>query len=200
MLEMPEAGPSDSHTVEEGPLACAAPMASAAPMAVAPAPEKELDMRRAPRAPAVIEEYYRQPRYATGQLFVGNVVTSLVVNTYFNASLWELVHQMIKAEVVMVRLPSDWEGKSYYEYFDKLLREDELMAVAIYRRASAHKGKKAQQKKGRRWSYVFTAPPAKETHMQRGDKVICFGKDHQGGAAPVRQKAQEEDSEEEVGE
>merc|ERR1740117_2611334 len=82
-----------------------------------------------------INEYYRQARYATGQLFVGNVITSLVVNTFFNPSLWELVHQMIKAEVVMVPLPRDWERKSYYEYFDKLLREDELMAVAIYRRA-----------------------------------------------------------------
>merc|ERR1740117_1536263 len=126
-----------------------------------------------------INEYYRQARYATGQLFVGNVITSLVVNTFFNPSLWELVHQMIKAEVVMVPLPRDWEGKSYYEYFDKLLREDELMAVAIYRRSeavhkeAARKGSKGA--KGRKWSYVYTAPPAKETHMQRGYRVICFG-------------------------
>merc|ERR1711988_764031 len=82
-----------------------------------------------------IDEYYRQARYACGQLFVGNVITSLTVNTFYNPSLWELVHQMIKAEVVMVPLPRDWEGKSYYEYFDKLLREDDLMAVAIYRRS-----------------------------------------------------------------
>merc|ERR1740130_2640731 len=121
-----------------------------------------------------VEEYYRQARYACGQLFVGNVVTSLTVNTFFNPSLWELVHQMIKAEVVMVPLPRDWEGKSYYEYFDKLLREDELMAVAIYRRAEppAKNGASSSKKK---WSYVYTAPPAKETHMQRGDRVICFG-------------------------
>merc|ERR1740130_1198134 len=48
------------------------------------------------------------------------------------------------------------------------------MAVAIYRKADAP-GKKESQKKGRSWSYVYTAPPAKETHMQRGDRVICFG-------------------------
>jgi hypothetical protein len=124
-----------------------------------------------------INEYYRQARYACGQLFVGNVITSLTVNTFYNPSLWELVHQMIKAEVVMVSLPRDWEGKSYYEYFDKLLREDELMAVAVYRRAEAKsdsKNPKAKNKGGRKWSYIFTAPPAKETHMQRGDSVICF--------------------------
>lgn len=120
-----------------------------------------------------IDEYYRQARYACGQLFVGNVVTAMTVNTFYNPSLWELVHQMIKAEVVMVPLPRDWEGKSYYEYFDKLLREDELMAVAIYRNAETKDGK-ARKIKGRKWSYIYTAPPAKETHMQRGDRVICF--------------------------
>merc|ERR1719215_824805 len=53
---------------------------------------------------------------------------------------------MIKAEVVMIPLPRDWEGKSYHEYFDKLLREDQLMAVAIYRRAEAAMGCRHQVK------------------------------------------------------
>jgi hypothetical protein len=132
-----------------------------------------------------VTEYYRQARYACGQLFVGNVVTSLTVNTFFNPSLWELVHKMIEAEVVMVPLPRDWEGKSYYEYFDKLLREDQLMAVAIYRRAeapgkdedgpAASNKRNLSKKSSKKWSYVYTAPPAKETHMQRGDRIICFG-------------------------
>jgi len=98
---------------------------------------------------------------------------------------------MIKAEVVMIPLPRDWEGKSYHEYFDKLLREDQLMAVAIYRRAEAPgKDEEGARKlnlsklKSRKWSYVYTAPPAKETHMQRGDRVICFGNAFKNEAPP----------------
>jgi len=181
-IGMPEICPSCGAKCEEGAMAC---------IVCGAMPGDEVDgatlkktgklFGKSEAVVPVIDEYFRQARYATGQLFVGSVVTSLTVNTYFNPSLWELVHQMIKAEVVMVPLPRDWEGKSYYEYFDKLLREDELMPVAIYRRADTSKEGKvskaaaAAAKKARKWSYVFTAPPAKETHMQRGDRVICFG-------------------------
>jgi hypothetical protein len=121
-----------------------------------------------------ITEYYRQPRYACGQLFVGNIITSLTVNTFYNPSLWELVHQMIKAEVVMVPLPRDWEGKSYIEYFGKLLRDDDLMPVGIYRKSEAAHRSRRDYARYKKWSYVFTAPPAKETNMMKGDRVMCF--------------------------
>jgi hypothetical protein len=127
------------------------------------------------KAGKLIDEYYRQPRYACGQLFVGNIITSLTVNTFYNPSLWELVHQMIKADVIIVPVSKDWEGKSYYEFFtQKLLQEDDLMGVAIYRRNQAGKKRKKGEAPEKQWSYVMTGPAAKETHMMKGDRVICF--------------------------
>jgi len=118
-MGMPEICPQCGAHCSEGAMAC---------IECGAMPGQEVDKKKRKKGyfgvpePKLIDEYYRQARYACGQLFVGNVITSLTVNTFFNPSLWELVHQMISAEVVMVPLPRDWEGKSYYEYFDKLLR------------------------------------------------------------------------------
>merc|ERR1719161_1483634 len=86
-------------------------------------------------ATSSISEYYRQPRFACGRLFVSNVVTSLVVNTFYNQSLAQLVGAMVSAQVSTVAVPREWEGKSYMEYFDYLLWEKQLMAIGIFRRA-----------------------------------------------------------------
>jgi len=132
-----------------------------------------------------LADYYRQPRFACGQLFVGNVVTSLVVNCYFNPTLWEILHTAISQEVVMVPVKYSWENKSYREYFDFLLKEKALLAVAIYRVADGPKDHPAPGQMAaiaaknieypRRWCYVFTTPPAGNTKLMKGDSVICFG-------------------------
>jgi len=164
---MPEFCPICGHRCEEGALACI--MCGAMP---GDEPKKKLF---GSGGPPPIDEYYRQARYATGQLFVGNVVTSLAVNTFFNPSLWELVHKMIKQHVEIVPLPREFEGRPYLDFFDKLIREDEVMPVAIYRRADIVTDNKKKATKGRKWSYIFTGPSAKETTMRRGDRAICFG-------------------------
>jgi len=82
-----------------------------------------------------VSEYFRQPRFACGQLFISNVVTSLVVNTFYNQSLAQLVQAMVGAHVKTVVVPREWEGKSYMEYFDYLLWEKHLMAIGIFRKA-----------------------------------------------------------------
>jgi len=122
---------------------------------------------------ALVTEYYRQPRYACGQLFVGNVVTSLAVNTFFNPSLAHLINVMIASHVVTVEVTREWEGKMYYEYFDHLLWDRQLMPIGIFRERSVVKTTSCPHT--RRWAYVYTAPPAKETPLSKTDKVICFG-------------------------
>jgi hypothetical protein len=86
-------------------------------------------------ATSSISEYYRQPRFACGRLFVSNVVTSLVVNTFYNQSLAQLVGAMVSAQISTVTVPREWEGKSYMEYFDYLLWEKQLMAIGVFRKA-----------------------------------------------------------------
>jgi hypothetical protein len=78
--------------------------------------------------------FYLQPRYACGQLYIGNVVCSMAANTLYNPSLSPLVSTMIASKVVMVEVPKDWSGKTYVEYFDYLLWSRELLALGIYRR------------------------------------------------------------------
>lgn len=86
-----------------------------------------------------VSEYYRQPRFACGRLFVSNVVTSLVVNTHFNPSLAQLIGAMISANIQMVKVSGEWEGKPYMDYFDHLLFERQLMSIGIYRKTEGFK-------------------------------------------------------------
>eukprot|EP00927_Polykrikos_kofoidii_P077076 TRINITY_DN74069_c0_g1_i1.p1 TRINITY_DN74069_c0_g1~~TRINITY_DN74069_c0_g1_i1.p1 ORF type:complete len:1107 (+),score=172.79 TRINITY_DN74069_c0_g1_i1:139-3459(+) len=79
------------------------------------------------------QDYFEHPRYACGQLFVGTVLSSLAVNTYFNPSLAELVSSMIESKIAMVSVQREWVGKTFIEFFDELLWSEDLLAVAIFR-------------------------------------------------------------------
>jgi len=99
---------------------------------------------------------------------------------------------MIKADVIMVPVSREWEGKSYYEFYtQKLLQEDDLMGVAIYRRHEASRRRQKGDPAYKQWSYIMTGPPAKETHMMKGDRVICFS-----SAFKIREEDLEEIEEE----
>jgi len=128
-------------------------------------------------------EYFRQPRFASGQLYASTIITSLVANTFYSPSLSELLRSMVAADVHTVPVPPAWAGKSYFEYFDHLLWTEERLAVCILRRADPARlgaGGAVGRSKGRagkrRFAFVYTAPPAKETTMLETDVVICFGR------------------------
>jgi len=130
-------------------------------------------------------------------MFISSVVTSLVVNTYYNPSLSELVTSMISSVVTTKQVPFEWVGKSYFEYFDHLLAVEGSLAVGILRRAdpsqidllssgsSMNLSQPIKQMKSasasadsqlkRRFAFIYTAPPAKETTMTDTDRIICFG-------------------------
>jgi hypothetical protein len=105
--------------------------------------------------------YYRTPRYACGQLFVGTTVTSLCVNTFYNPTLCDLVSTMIASPMSRVSVPAGWVGKSYYEFIDHLMWVEQLLAIGIFREQGGV-------------SYLYTAPPSKETTMSKTDLVVCF--------------------------
>jgi len=174
-------------------------------------------------AAPVIKEYYRQPRFACGQLIISSVVTSLVANVFYNPSLSHLVAAMVESSVVMETVPPDWAGKSYFEFFDYLLWHKALLPIAIYRvvvsrgkmekQTTAHalvglghddvdtkmqrrsfRPAKKEDDSGRKWSYLWVAPQAKEATMIAGDRVICFGVSTNvgkgGGSRPGSQSQQ----------
>jgi len=127
-------------------------------------------------------EYFRAARYVTGQLFVGDMVTSLVANTFYNPSLHELVSTMINATVHMESVPARYEGRSFFEFFSYLLWEERLFAIGLMRRASSRPpsllakiGSPSGGGQQRRFAFVYTAPPMSDTVLLATDRVICFG-------------------------
>ncbi|KAF4678317.1 Calcium-activated potassium channel subunit alpha-1 [Perkinsus chesapeaki] len=98
------------------------------------APQRTIGNRQRLAQP---EEYFRQPRFACGQLFVGSVVTSLVANTFYNPSLALLVQQMISSRILMVLLPSAWAGRAYLDLFQHLILDRNLLAIGLFRAAEA---------------------------------------------------------------
>jgi len=142
-------------------------------------------------------EYFRQPRYACGQLYVGSVTTSLAANTLYNPSLAQLVSTMISSRVVMLEVTKVWVGKTYFEYFDDLLWSEQLLAVGLYRQGTPTtepdkmNARRTVRSDGSFGSvsddsddddeernflyYVYTAPPGKATILFDTDRVICFG-------------------------
>jgi hypothetical protein len=145
-------------------------------------------------------EFYRQPRYACGQLFVGNVVNSLAANALFNPSLTTLVKAMISARVSMVQVPRDFVKKSYVEFVEHILHSKELLACGIYRKGEYKPPRAKHLKQARREAvlfgddddesptrkldddednktyinYVYTAPPGQDTILQESDRIMCF--------------------------
>lgn len=128
--------------------------------------------------------FYRQPRFASGQLYVGSTITSVLVNAHFNPSLTELVSTLIGSNVVMVSVTPVWVGRPYNEFFDDLLWSQQLLAVGIFRLAVSDDEKNITAAGGvpclegvgrKQLTYLYTAPPGKETAMLATDRVICYG-------------------------
>merc|ERR1719353_1839615 len=89
----------------------------------APGASSESDRLEEAMADLEDSEFYRQPRFACGRLFISSVVTSLVVNTMYNPSLAMLIHEMISAHYVLVTVPAEWKGQSFFKFFEHLLRD-----------------------------------------------------------------------------
>uniref|UniRef100_A0A7S2HRB2 Potassium channel domain-containing protein n=1 Tax=Zooxanthella nutricula TaxID=1333877 RepID=A0A7S2HRB2_9DINO len=135
------------------------------------------------------DDYFAQPRFASGQLYVGTIVTSLVVNTFYNPSLSDLVSAMIAADIYKALVPQPFVGKSYFEFFDHLLWAEQRLAVGILRRSrkpeQTGEGDPAKPKPGDGFAFMYTAPPAKMTTLLETDIVICFEMDRALRFAPT---------------
>lgn len=146
-------------------------------------------------------DYLIQPRYACGRLFASSIVTSLAVNTYYNPSLAKLIEEMINSRIVMIDVGKGWNEESYYDLFQFVLEQRDLLPIGIFRRAALPanmKSEAADQKKrkdrlrmqaqarlaGKRVSggarqeppdyYVYAAPTSRATYVTEMDQIICI--------------------------
>lgn len=152
----------------------------------------------------VVLEYYRQARFASGQLLVGSIATALAVNTFYSPSLAQVVSTMISSNVLIVPASKEWIGKFYFEYFEWLLWSQELLGVGIFRegqtqsdpltrkrgsRSSRSSRSSVSDRAGKQqvvFSYMITAPPAKVTMVKEMDRIVCFGKSYLEAASIKR--------------
>lgn len=138
--------------------------------------------------------YFRSGRFASGQLFVLDVITSLVANTYYNPSLCDMVSTMIAADLHLVDLTPRWERKKYSDYFSYLLWAKQLLPIGILRLANTSKRKGSKRRTSqvsiisgtgaeteyapsgtsRKFAFVYTAPNLKKTRLLPKDRILCF--------------------------
>merc|ERR1719313_10740 len=109
--------------------------------------------------------YYLKKVYASGRVFTSKAITSLSVGSYYMPALNKLVKELVQSHVLVVSVPNGWERRPYRDLFTWLLWEKNLLAMGIYRKASARRGDAA---------YIFTSPPAGDVTLHASDKVFCL--------------------------
>eukprot|EP00746_Dinoflagellata_sp_MGD_P168188 gnl/MRDRNA2_/MRDRNA2_99437_c0_seq1.p1 gnl/MRDRNA2_/MRDRNA2_99437_c0~~gnl/MRDRNA2_/MRDRNA2_99437_c0_seq1.p1 ORF type:complete len:1164 (-),score=201.24 gnl/MRDRNA2_/MRDRNA2_99437_c0_seq1:86-3076(-) len=127
--------------------------------------------------------FYKQQRFACGSLFVSSTVTSLVVNSMYNPSLAMLIKELVSAHFLLVTVPVECHGWTYKEFFEQLLRDRDLMSLAIVRRTDAVVPEDEDQIQNplinKAWGksavvhrYVQTAPTA-DSRIVFDDQILC---------------------------
>jgi calmodulin len=80
-------------------------------------------------------------------------------------ALNKLVKELVRSHVLVVSVPNGWERRPYRDLFTWLLWEKNLLAMGLYRKASARRGDV---------SYIFTCPPTEDVTLHATDKVFCL--------------------------
>lgn len=124
-------------------------------------------------------EYYRQARFASGQLFTPSIVTSFAASALCNPSLTSLIRSLLSANMLMVPVPNDWETRTYGDLFVWCLREKNILALGLWRAGkSSASGQQERKESGDsgpvKHNYIFVAPSAVETRVLRSDRLLCL--------------------------
>mmetsp|Transcript_66588 Transcript_66588/g.147465 ORF Transcript_66588/g.147465 Transcript_66588/m.147465 type:complete len:1184 (-) Transcript_66588:51-3602(-) len=122
-------------------------------------------------------DYAYQHRFMRGEVFVSTILTTLLANTLYNPSLVPLLHSLVKAPMLLLPLPAEWERKSYADFASWLLTERNILVLGMYRSAQASQAAAFQRPLDESiptHHYVYTAPPAHSTTMIRSDRILCL--------------------------
>lgn len=124
-------------------------------------------------------EYYRQARFASGQLFTPSIVTSLAASALCNPSLTLLIRALIGAHMILVPVPKDWETRTYSDLFVWCLQEKNILALGLWRAGKSSAGGNQERKESGdsgpvKHNYLYVAPAANETRVLRSDRILCL--------------------------
>eukprot|EP00933_Yihiella_yeosuensis_P055175 TRINITY_DN5387_c0_g1_i1.p1 TRINITY_DN5387_c0_g1~~TRINITY_DN5387_c0_g1_i1.p1 ORF type:complete len:329 (-),score=28.95 TRINITY_DN5387_c0_g1_i1:145-1131(-) len=76
------------------------------------------------------------PRYMRGQAFHPSALTSMVANSLYNPTLISMVDALIEAPMFVIDVPRAWEHSRYIDWVLWLMRERNLMSMALIRTAN----------------------------------------------------------------
>merc|ERR1719491_363750 len=104
-----------------------------------------------------------------GTVFFTSVMTALVANSMHNRS-------MLSCTTALVQVPHAWLGQSYADLCQWLIKNRNLLALGIYRNStsSAEAELNTADRKKPSLYYMFTAPPAYKTILNRSDRILVL--------------------------
>jgi hypothetical protein len=119
-------------------------------------------------------DYAEHPRYICGTVFVVGAMTALLANTMHNRTLVGLISKLLEAPFLLLYVPAAWQGQSYADLCDWLMKARNLLPLGIYRNSSCTQDSGSDSANKPSLYYMFTAPPAYKTIMIRSDRVLCI--------------------------
>merc|ERR1712032_106156 len=119
------------------------------------------------------------PRFMAGMVFVTSAMTAMLANTMHNSSLITLVDSLLRAPFLLLQVPVVWQGQSYADLCEWLLKHRNLLPLGIYRNSgsAAAVGAGGDIEDGTKKAslyYMFTAPPAYVTVLDRSDRILVI--------------------------
>merc|ERR1719335_1461794 len=117
-------------------------------------------------------EYYRQARFASGQLFTPSIVTSFAASALCNPSLTLLIRALLTANMLLVPVPTEWETRTYGDLYVWCLQQKNILALGLWRAGkSSASGQQERKESGDtgpvKHNYLYVAPVAHETRVVR---------------------------------
>lgn len=124
-------------------------------------------------------EYYRQARFASGQMFTPSIVTSLAASALCNPSLTLLIRSLIQAHMLLVPVPKEWETRTYADLFTWCLQEKNILALGLWRAGKSSASGVQERRESAdagpvKIHYLYAAPAATETRVLRTDRILCL--------------------------
>jgi hypothetical protein len=124
-------------------------------------------------------EYYRQARFASGQLFTPSIITSFAASSLCNPNLPLLIRALLTANMLLVPVPVEWETRTYGDLFVWCLQQKNILCLGLWRTGkSSATGQQERKESGDsgpvKHNYLFVAPSSVETRVLRSDRLLCL--------------------------